>query len=56
MYMHSDTRDETLQRHEIVAKAWNTPEHQAQIIQLLGHKPEPPEFNFGDALDMLFRG
>lgn len=56
LYMHSDTRDEVRQRHEDVAKAWDTPEHQAKIVQLLGHDPEPPEFNFGDVLSILFRG
>ena len=39
-YIHSEDDGIASKRHEDVAQAWNRPEHQEKIKQLLGREPE----------------
>lgn len=40
--------------HEEVGRAWDKPEHQAKVAQLLGRKPERAEIDILTAIDMMF--
>ncbi len=52
-YHHSDLGADVTKRHEEIAMLWDKPEHQQQIVELLGHQPySNGEFTILDMLGM----
>lgn len=51
---HDDPYDPA--EHEQFAQAWNTPEHQATIVDLLGYEPEEPEATIEGFASLMFGG
>ena len=49
-YLHDQTKEDVSKRHKEVAETWNTPEHQQQIVRLLGREPEAESFSIFDML------
>ena len=41
--------------HSQAAQAWDKPEHQAQIRELLGREPQAEEYGIDDAIDAVSR-
>ena len=53
-YIHTDTAVEVKASHHSCRDAWK--DHQAQITEILGRKPEMPDLDMGTLFDMMFGG
>jgi hypothetical protein len=51
-YHHTDNGE--VNHHRDAADAWNKPEHQDKIRELLGREPEVPDYTLADAVTMMF--
>lgn len=52
--IHDEGPEQTGGNHRAAAQAWDAPEHQRQISELLGRDPVLPEPDLGDVLAFLF--